>query len=205
MVYPNFLSQVRQGRYTPAMQWVLLWALFQSLSIGICTAIAPERGAEVVLKGSAYTADMLHWIRTGEGAEGSLHLFLPLHLKQYAIFCVLSLLTLGSASLILGTYLLNYMNFYVVQLAQISTRPWMVAIVGWPPWSLLRLVGFIATGTALTALGVNLLAKMRGQVSRYPFPTHHLWAGVGLVVADIVVKALIAPVWRQLLQAALLG
>ena len=204
-MYPPFLIQVRQGRYTRALQWVLLWALFQSLSIGLCTAIAPERGAEVILRGSAYTTEMLHWIRTGQGAEGSLPLFLPLHLKQYAIFCSLSLATLGSAALLLGTYLLNYMNFYVVQLVQISANPWLAAIVGWPPWSLLRLVGFVATGAALTALGLNLLLKISGRVPSHPFPTKLFSTGLGLVIADIVVKAVLAPVWRQFLKTALLG
>lgn len=205
VIYPIFLYQVRQGRYNLALRWVLIWAFFQSLAIGVCTAIAPEQGAEAVLKGSAYTADILHWIRTGEGAEGSIRLFLPIHLQQYAIFCILSVATLGSAALLLGTYLLNYMNFYVAQLVQISARPWLAVSIGWAPWSLLRLVGFIATGTALTALGLNLLAKMRGQIPHLPFPTKHLLAGLGLVVADIIVKALIASSWRQLLQVALLG
>ncbi|MDJ0708544.1 MAG: hypothetical protein QNJ46_35200 [Leptolyngbyaceae cyanobacterium MO_188.B28] len=204
-MYPPFIIDVRQGKHVLALQRVLLWALFQSLAIGACVAIAPERGSEVILRGAAYTTEMLHWIRTGQGAEGSLPLFLPLHLKQYSIFCSLSLVTLGSAALLLGTYLLNYMNFYVVQLVQLSANPWLASFVGWPPWSLLRLVGFIATGAALTALGFTLLAKMRGRLPRYPFPARLFYTGLGLVVADIVVKALLAPTWRRLLKVALLG
>ncbi|MGK7876816.1 MAG: hypothetical protein AB4426_27070 [Xenococcaceae cyanobacterium] len=53
---------------------------------------------------------MFHWIQTGEGAEGSLRLFLPIHLRNYLIFCLLSLITLSSTALIFGIWMLNYMN-----------------------------------------------------------------------------------------------
>ena len=201
--YPIFLSQVRRHRYSSALRWMLLWALFQSLAVAIGTALAPDRAAEVVLNGSTYTKEMLHWIRTGEGAEGSFRLFLPIHVRHYAAFCVLSLVTFGSAALLLGTWLLNYMNFYVAQLVQSSVAPWLAACLGWPPWSVLRVVGYISTGVALTALSLNLVTRARGRVPQDSFPEQYLLMGLGFVVADLVVKAVLAPVWQGLLLSVL--
>ncbi|EGJ31522.1 MULTISPECIES: hypothetical protein [Moorena] len=203
--YPIFLFHVRHRQYMRALGWMLLWALFQSLAVGIGTALAPETAAQVILNGSDYIEEQLLWIRTVEGTEGSLRLFLPDHVQQYTVFCFLSLVTFGSAALVLGTYLLNYMNFYVAQLVQISVNPWLAALVGWPPWSVLRVVGFICTGVALTALGLNLVAKITRSNSQHPFPQRYLLIGIGFVVADIIVKATLAPIWQQLLSFALLG
>ncbi|MEQ8956316.1 MAG: hypothetical protein RLP02_00085 [Coleofasciculus sp. C2-GNP5-27] len=197
--YPIFLFHVRQGRYSHAFGWVLLWAVFQSIAVAGATAIAPERAAEVVLSGTTYTEEMFHWIQTGEGAEGSPRLFLPIHLRHYIAFCVLSLITFGSAALLLGTWLLNYMNFYVAQLITISANPWLAAAIAWPPWSLLRVMGYISTGIALTTLGLHGIAKIRGKIPRHPFPKTYLLLGIGLVVADAIVKAFLAPFWQQLL------
>lgn len=66
---------------------------------------------------------MLHWIRTGEDSEGSLSLFLSAHLLQYGIFCILCVVTLSSVALIFGTWMLNYMNFYVAELVKVSAKP----------------------------------------------------------------------------------
>jgi sulfite exporter TauE/SafE len=98
------------------------------------------------------------------------------------------------------------MNFYVGNLILISANPWLAALLGWPIWSLLRVVGFICTGIALTALGLNFLSRFRQQPTQLisPFPRNYLWAGFGFVIADIVVKAILAPIWQKLLLFALL-
>ena len=206
VIYPWFFLQVCRHRYLQALGWVLLWAFFQSLAVILSTIFAPVRGAKVILNGTIYTEEMLHWIRTGEGAEGSLSLFLPLHLQEYVLFSLLSLLSLGAVALLLGTYLLNYMNFYVGNLILISANPWLAALLGWPMWSLLRVVGFICTGIALTALGLNFLSRFRQQSTQLesPFPRNYLIAGFGFVIADILVKATLAPIWQKLLLIALL-
>ncbi len=223
--YPIWLQQVIRKRYNSALGWVLFWAVCQSLAIAVATVLAPEQAAKVVFSGTDYTAEMFHWIRTGEGAEGSLALFLPIHLKHYALFCLLSLVTLGSAALLMGTWLLNYMNFYVAQLVMASTKPGLAAAIAWPPWSLLRVVGFIATGIALTSLGLALIRRIQqglshtnAQSSTTPVTwktaaqkiwetdrgtIRYLLLGLELVAADIVVKAAIAPVWQKLLLSTL--
>lgn len=204
-IYPFYIVLVKNRCYRQALGWVLWWAICHSFSVVIATVIAPERAAEVVLHGSAYTQQMFHWIETGEGAEGSFVLFLPIHLREYAIFSVLSLLSFGSAALILGTYLLDYMNFYVGQLILASANPWLAAVLGWPPWSMLRVVGYIATGLALSALGLSWVKQRKERSPQPAFPSRYLQVGLWLLVGDLLVKAVLAPTWQQLLQIAFFG
>lgn len=203
VIYPLFLLKVKLGEYRAALGWVLWWTVWQSLAIIVATIMIPQLAEKVVINGIIYTEEMFHWIKTGEGAEGSISLFLPIHIRQYLTVSILSFLTLGSASLFLGTYLLNYMNFYVGKLIQVSVYPSLAALIGWPPWSILRVIGFICTGIALTDLGLRLIAKVRKQVYPLRLRFDYLYLGVGFVVADIIVKAILAPIWQQFLRFAL--
>ncbi|MGK7933457.1 MAG: hypothetical protein AB4041_18770 [Microcystaceae cyanobacterium] len=205
VIYPVFLQQVNHKTYRQALLWVLLWAFFQSIAVIVASLKAPEQAAIVIFNGKSYTEEMFHWIQTGEGAEGALRLFLPIHLQYYGTFSLLSFFTLGGASLLLGTYLLNYMNYYVAQLIFLSAKPWLAALIGWPIWSILRVIGFICTGIALTALGLTILHKLHQQQEKWEFPRHFLIIGIGFVIADIIVKALIAPLWQKMLFHALIG
>ncbi|MBN3911359.1 MAG: hypothetical protein HWQ35_33940 [Nostoc sp. NMS1] len=201
--YPIFFLQIRRQQYKSAFWWMLLWGVLQSIAVIVATTIAPQTAAKVILRGQSYTTEMFHWIRTGEGMEGTIRLFLPDHLLQYGIFCILCVVTLSSAALIFGTWMLNYMNFYVAELVKVSAKPWLAAILGWYPWSLLRIIGFIATGVALAALGLNLITRIRGEVPKSSFPKTYMLIGIGFVIADIVVKAVLAPIWQKLLLSAL--
>ena len=205
IAYPVFLYLIHHKQYRSAAASMFLWAIFQSLAIGVATFWRPETGAAVILSGPSYTANMLRWIQTGEGAEGSLRLFLPIHVRNYVIFCGLCCLTVSSTALLFGTWLLNYMNYYVAELVRASVHPWVAIAIGWPPWSILRVIGFILTGVALAVVAPNLIARIRNRPVQRPFPSQYLWMGIGFVIADIVVKATLAPFWRTLLHYALLG
>ncbi|MEA5605973.1 hypothetical protein [Nostoc sp. UHCC 0252] len=201
--YPIFFLQVRRQQYKSAFWWMFLWGVLQSIAVIVATLLLPETAAKVIHRGQSYTTEMLHWIRTGEGSEGTLRLFLPNHLLHYGIFCILCVVTLSSAALIFGTWMLNYMNFYVAELVKMSAKPLLAAMLGWYPWSILRIIGFIATGVALAALGLNLVTRIRGEVPKSPFPKTYMLIGIGFVIADIVVKAVLAPIWQKLLLSAL--
>lgn len=202
--YPIFLWKLRRGEYGACFGWMLFWGVIQSVTVIVATAWVPEAATLAIWKGSSYTTEIFHWIRTGEGEEGSLALFLPMHLRNYLLFCGLSLITVSSAALVLGTLQLNYMNFYVSELIQKSVHPVWAMAVGWPLWSVLRVIGFILTGIALGAMALAGWRRWRGEVpGRVPW---RYWGmGVGFVVADIILKAGLAPVWRQLLRFVLMG
>jgi hypothetical protein len=201
--YILYLRRIRQGRPGSAWAWVLAWALIQSGVVIAATLLLPERAGEVILRGPAYAQEMLHWVRTGEGPEGSPRLYLPVHLKHYLAFAILSVLTAGAGALVLGTALLNYMNYYVAELVRASANPALAALFGWPIWAVLRVVGFVATGTALTVLSLSLVQRLRGRISPVRIPTRILGWGVFLVLLDAVLKAVLASPWRRILLEAL--
>jgi hypothetical protein len=75
--------------------------------------------------------------------------------------------------------------------------------MGWPVWAVLRVVGFVATGIAMAALGLSWLEKARGRKVHVDFPTRVFLFGLALVVADAVLKALLAPAWQRILARGL--
>jgi hypothetical protein len=114
-------------------------------------------------------------------------------------FCVLSVLSVGFLGLVLGTLLLNYMNFYVAELVRMSVEPGWALAFGWPVWAVLRVLGFVASGTALAALGLAGWRRLRGGLEGPRFPARVMLVGFALVVADAILKALLAPGWRSIL------
>ncbi len=213
--YPLFIRRVAAARYRAAVGWVLLWALFQSLAVGGGVLLFPGRAAVTVHRGPSYAQEMIHWVRTGEGEEGSPRLYLPIHLRHYLGFCALSVLTAGAASLALGTWLLNYMNYYVASLVLVSADRATAALLGWPVWAEIRVVGYVITGAALAALGLSIFRRWTGRTrpprtetdreARLRFPVRVFLLGLGLVVLDAVLKAVLAPVWQPVLLRALTG
>ena len=203
VAFPVFLDRVRAGRFTGAFGWMLFWVVFQSAAVIALMTAFPERAAHAVHRGPEYAAEMLHWVRTGVGAEGSPRLFLPVHAAHFAAFCALTALTAGAAGLVLGTWLLNYMNYYVVTLTLESADPLTAALMGWHPWAVLRVVGYIATATALAAVTVRRVRRRRGGRDPHALPLGLLATGFVLVVIDAIVKALLAPAWREGLLRAL--
>lgn len=203
--FPVFLSRVRRGAYGQAVGWVLFWAVFQSLATVTATVLAPDRAAAVIHHGPAYAEEMIHWVRTGNGAEGSPRLFLPIHVRHYLGFCAASVASAGAAGLALGTWLLNYMNYYVAELARTSADTATAAALGWPIWAVIRVVGYVVTGAAMAGLSLSLLDKARGRKATIRFPVRVFLFGFSLVVADAVLKALLAPSWQKILLRALTG
>jgi hypothetical protein len=182
-----------------------VWAVFQSLALCYATVLFPDRAAEVVLRGPAYAEEMLHWVRSGEGPEGSPRLYLPIHLRHFLAFGALSAISVGALALAMGTVLLNYMNFYVVELVRASAEPSLAVVFGWPVWAVLRVVGFVGTGVATAAAGLGMYQRISGKTKRVRFPARLFALGLGLVVVDALLKAVLAPAWRGILLRALEG
>lgn len=199
--YPFFAAELARGRPSKAVSLMLLWALFVSVAVILATLLFPTRAAGVVWKGTEYTAEMLGWIRTGIGPEGAPSLYLPQHAIHFAVFCAVCLLSAGLGGLVMGAALLNYMNFYVAELIREAANPTLAACLGWPPWAILRVCGFIFASVPLSALLLRRFRCWRVH-PKTSYWRYYLW-GLGLVILDAILKAVLAPYWRRFLGGAL--
>jgi len=199
---PRFTAHIRAGRLAAAARDSLVWALVLSLLTLLVVAIFPEQMASRVAHGPAYRDEMFRWIETGVGKEGSLREFLPEHLLHLAVLLVLSFATGGIAALYLGGFLLGYMNFYVASLIAAGEVPALCALVGWPVWSICRVVGFVL---AAVAVARPAYARFRTAAPDLAAGRRLLFAGLGLALADILLKYLLAETWRGFLRQGLTG
>ena len=176
-----------------AVGLALVWAVAVTLGtwISISWVGLDDIGPRVV-RGPEYASEMLTWVETGVGEEGSPSEFLPVHARHYALVLLASLLTGGFVGLGFGTVLLNYMNFYVASLADASSAG--AYAIGWPVWAVVRVVGFVAGASALTH--VFYARILRAVPLRAAIVQRWLAISVALVVADVVLKTLLAETWR---------
>jgi len=144
-------------------------------------------------------------VRTGEGPEGDISLFLPIHLRHFLIFCTLSLASGGFLALAMGAVMLGYMNFYVGCLIAASGASWITLALSWPLWSIVRVVGFIIAGTALGAVLLDRRGKGRTAGEKKEKILRFLLLAVALIVLDIILKWLLAGAYQGLLNSALAG
>jgi hypothetical protein len=195
------LGDLKQGHPARGAVRMLVWAALTSLVVIEVSMHAPTAAALGVWRGAAYRDEMFTWIRTGIGAESDPARFIPQHAVHYALVLGLSFSSAGLAGLLLGTVLLNYMNYYVGSLVHVAASPALASLAGWPPWSILRVAGFIAGAVAAAHL---LLGRVLHRAPWSPqFARRTIVTSLGLVLADIAVKALLAERWRVLLARAL--
>jgi hypothetical protein len=154
---------------------------------------------ERVLNGPAYRDEMLRWIRTGEGREGSLRLFLPQHLGHLAAFMALSLATASTVSILMGAVLMNFMSFYVASLFRAGVPALWVALLGWPPWAVCRVAAFCILGAVLAEPLLTRLFRYARSGSIRPY----LAAAAAGILADWTLKALLASLWGAWLRPML--
>lgn len=196
-IYPFYLERVIAGRRRDALVLALLWALFLSQAVAAFTYIAPKRAEAVVIRGEVYREEMLDWIRTGDGTESDPKRFIPRHVRDFALFSALALVTGGFGALFLGAVLLNYMNFYVAQLVAASAHPIPTLFLAWQPYAVVRVVGYIFVGTALAETFFGAVTRYR---AKWQSVKTYAATGLALVLLDMIIKALTAPLWSRLLK-----
>ncbi len=202
LVWPVLWIDLRKGRPGAAVGHMLAWAVMVSIIVIEISIHSPQAAAEGVLAGSSYRDEMFRFIRTGRGPEGDPGQFIPQHILHYALTLGASLISVGFAGLAMGCVLLNYMNFYVGALVLEGSRPVLGSLFGWPVWSILRVIGFVCGSIAAADF---FLARILGRAPWNPADVRRLFLwSVGLFLADIVLKALLAEQWRGVLERALL-
>jgi hypothetical protein len=199
--YAVMASRLRAGDRRGAVVSMLVWAAALAVLGTAAFALWPRPVDHLVLNGPAYRDEMFRWIRTGEGSEGDIRLFLPQHLGHLAAFVALSLATASAASIVLGAVLMNYMDFYVASLARAGTPAWAVVLLGWQPWAICRVAAFCT-------LGAVLAEPLLSRLARYPYgglagARPYLLAAAAGVLADWILKAALAPAWGARLRGLL--
>lgn len=198
--YPALYSLLARGLRARALLTMLWWALWLGITMVVAATHAPDAAARSIFNGTEYVQEMFDWIRTGVGAEGSPSQFIPQHLLHLAIFVVLSLLSASLLSLLMGAALMNYMSFYVASLILASNDFWTAVVMGWHPWSILRVAAFVILGVLL---GEPIICRVTGRNYDLAGARKYFWMAAAGIAGDILMKALLAPWWGRTLQKLL--
>lgn len=200
LFHPLWSRTVAGGELRRAIVLAQLWALACSIVSIALVASTGDRYLDVLWNAEKYRDEMFHWVRTGVGEESEPARFLPVHATHFIAFCVLALASFGYFGLALGATLLHYMNYYVGSLVASAASPGIIALVGWPPYAIVRVVGFVTVATALAAYAFR---RFRGAAIDPSSIRRNLLLGVCLVIADVVIKTLVAPSWGEMLRGLL--
>ena len=201
-IYPLYLSQFKVQQYGKAIKLTFVWAITISVIIILFTLGYSSLASKAVVLGSSYQEDMFNWIATGIGSEGTPSIFIPENLINATVFTTFSLASAGFLALLFGAYQMNYMNFYVGMLLSRVINPTpnnfvMVFLLSWPIYAIIRVVGFIFIGVATT---IPLSSKIFNKDINSRIIIKFFLVGTILVGMDIVIKTLVAPFYRELLQ-----
>lgn len=194
--FPFMVLALRRGDLHLASIRMLLWALTMGIVATMLSFARPAQTGALFLRGELYRTEMFAWVMTGQGAESTPSQFIPQQVGHAALFSGLALATGGVAAMPMGAVLMNGMGHYVGTLAASSRRPTLTMLLAWHPWAVIRVISFVVIGVVLSAPLLSRVGKFR--VDRGTARTLLLWASAGLV-ADIVLKTLLAPTWQRLL------
>ena len=190
---------LRRGDLRLAVARMLLWALAMALCATLWSYARPAQTDALFLRGETYRAEMFGWVLTGKGAESTPSQFIPQQAGHAAIFSVLALATGGMLAMPMGAVLMNYMGHYVGALASASRHPVWAMILGWHPWAVIRIISFVVIGVVLS---VPLLSRISAIRIDSRLAKLFLYVAAAGLVADVLLKALLAPTWQRLLLRA---
>jgi hypothetical protein len=194
--FPFMVAALRRGRMKLAVARMLLWAATMAIAATLLSYAQPGDTEALFLRSGDYRREMFTWVMTGRGAESTPSQFIPQQAGHAALFSTLALATGGALAMPMGAALMNYMGHYVGTLAAMSRRPFAIMLLGWHPWAVIRVISFVVLGVVLSSplLGRVFRFRVDWRVGRRLLG----WSCAGLV-ADIVLKALLAPAWQRLL------
>lgn len=191
-----YLRREHRGPRPRVILVLLTWVALLSASLIFLTLRLPESAAALIPHGVQYWEEMRPYVATGVGKESTPSMFIPEHLTHLLAFGLGSVISAGLGGLILGAFLTGYMSFYVGRLAASSTSPLLAALLGWHPWSLLRVIAFVI-------LGVSLARVMLARPGLRPWwRQERFWLlAAGLLwCADLGLKAALAGTWSAVLR-----
>lgn len=198
------------ARFGPVEAFVaeLGWALGASLVAVAAFRRDPSTADRVVWRAASYRDDMLDWLRTGEGPPARPLATCVAHARELAVYVVLGVISANVLAMAAGAALLNFMNAWVATLSEyprVRGREGVVRRYAWPPWSVVRVIAYVAIGTALAAPGLALSGAEWARVGDGPFagvPVELVAAGAVGVGLDLMLKLFLAPGFMRRLAAS---
>ena len=188
---------------------LLFWTLILSVLVLWLSWREPERMERLIWRSTEYASGMFRWIATGELPEGSAKQVILFHVKQTLFYCLIALFSANFLALLLGSAMLNYMNFYVARLAGSSTKPNSRAErpchlarafgMGWNPWSVVRVLSFLWLGMVVSAPSLGLLFAIP-----WTFAFTLTMPAIAGILIDILLKLMLSRAWSERLRATLL-
>ena len=197
--FPFMIASLRRERTGEAIWRMLVWAAALALCATALGYFDTVESGRLFLRGESYRREMFDFVRTGSGAEGDIRRFLPQHMAHAGIFCALALGTGGLLAMPLGAMLMNYMGYYVGALGAASAHPWRALLLAWVPWAVLRIAAFVTLGVVLAGPLLGRLLQFEYQWRRQ---RRWFWAAAAGLLADVILKWALAPVWREWIRAA---
>jgi hypothetical protein len=194
--FPFMVLALRRGDLRLAVARMLVWALTMGVVATLLSYARPAETGQLFPRAQSYRVEMFTWVATGRGPESTPSQFIPQQVGHAALFSGLALLSGGILAMPMGAMLMNYMGHYVGTLAESSARPAATMLLAWHPWAVIRVISFVVIGVVLSAPVLSRLFTF--HVDSPATRRLLVWASVGLV-ADIVLKALLAPAWQRLL------
>ena len=194
--FPFMVLALKRGEVRVAVARMLVWALAMGVAATVLSSARPVQTDALFLRGESYRTKMFAWVLTGQGAESTPSQFIPQQTKDAAIFSALALATGGVLAMPMGAALMNYMGHYVGTLAASSAHPWRTLVLAWHPWAVIRVISFVTIGVILSA---PLLSRVGGFRIDWRAARPLLVAACVGLVADVMLKALFAPMWQRLL------
>jgi len=207
-VFPFYLLYhflIIAQKYDSALKQSFVWTITIALLVIILTVIFPDLAKRAIISGESYTEEMFYWIKTGIGAESDPSQFVPTHILHYSIFVVTCLISMSFIGIIFGAYLMNYMDYYVGMLFlhiadPTPTNYLIIALIAWPIWAIIRVIGYLYTGLALaipltTRIFGQEFSDVKNEFKKY------IITGLVLIVLDMILKAILAPLYQQIFHA----
>ena len=197
--YPFMVLALKRGDLRLAVGRMLIWALAMGATATLLSYARPAPTGLLFLRAQGYRTEMFIWVLTGVGPESTPSQFIPQQIGHAALFAGVALASGGALAMPMGAVLMNYMGHYVGALASGSRHPVWSVVLGWHPWAVIRIISFVVIGVVLS---VPLLSRTTAMRIETRLAKRLLYVAAAGLVADVLLKALLAPAWQRLLLRA---
>jgi hypothetical protein len=203
VLIPMFLWALRQGRPRKAVALALFWVVVQSLSVIVASLLFADSAARAVQGGLEYRTDWVQWIEGGSPVQMAPALAYARQLIDLMLYAVAMALTGGVGGLLLLTVALNRFSYTVASLLAAAHNPVLLAVVAWPLWMIVRLVGYLIVGATLAEPIANFDLRPAYLATWLQARKRLLLAGLGIILLGVILQALLSPLYQTILQKAL--